>query len=143
MSGFDRIDSAPRILVFLPKAASAHITGKLRENGYGAQEIKSTPDLEDILRSLYCDLVVTTRWNIDQVRAVKSVPVINIEIFFDPTHASKAVDDRSTRFDLNAFLRRVALLTTHPCIGNPLPVFSTRPSYFRALLARFAPQTLN
>lgn len=69
------------ILVFLPKKAAHIIVSKLNENGYAATAAHSVPELFDALRSNRHSLAVTTRLNIEIVRSIRSLPVVNLEIF--------------------------------------------------------------
>ncbi|AYM82152.1 hypothetical protein H009_17693 [Agrobacterium tumefaciens str. Cherry 2E-2-2] len=101
-----------KILVFLPQAAAAMVVGKLAECGYVAVAVSTVPEAFDALRSKDFAFAVTTRPDIDLVRNIRAIPVINIEVFF---HNSTAGGDASKRFDSKAFLERVGFL------ANPVP----------------------
>ncbi len=99
-----------RILVFLPETAAAMIAARLREIGYITSIACSVPELRQALGSADYSLVVTTRPDIDTVRDIKPLPVINLEIFFHPDMQGASLH-RSKQFDATAFLGRVKALT--------------------------------
>jgi len=99
------------VLVFLPRSAAQVIVSKLIEHGYAASAVHSVPELFDALRSSDYSLAVTTRPDIDMVRNIKSIPVVNLEVFF---HSSGSADEglmTSKQFDGRAFLERITVLT--------------------------------
>lgn len=99
------------ILVFLGKGAACNIVSKLNENGHAATAVSSIPELFDALRSdRYC-LAVTMRADIDLVRNIKPIPVINLEVFFHAIQPTAKSVPSSKEFDSDAFLRRIAALT--------------------------------
>ncbi|MFF0921594.1 hypothetical protein ACFYE8_18035 [Rhizobium leguminosarum] len=100
------------ILVFLGKDAAFDIVSKLNENGYVAAAVSSVPELFDALRSGRYFLAVTMRSDIDMVRNIKPIPVINLEVFFHTAQSTAKSIHSSKEFDSDAFLRRVAALTT-------------------------------
>ncbi|RUM09364.1 hypothetical protein [Rhizobium chutanense] len=98
------------ILVFLGKDAACGIVSQLNENGYAATAVSSIPELFDALRSdRYC-LAVTLRADIDMVRNIKPIPVVNLEVFFHATQPAAKSVQASKEFDSDAFLRRIAAL---------------------------------
>lgn len=100
------------ILVFLGKDAACDIVSKLNENGYVAAAVSSVPELFDALRSDRYFLAVTMRSDIDMVRNIKPIPVVNLEVFFHTAQSTAKSVHSSKEFDSTAFLRRVAALTT-------------------------------
>ncbi|MEK1929454.1 MAG: hypothetical protein AAAC47_06625 [Pararhizobium sp.] len=113
------------ILVFLPRSAAQVIVSKLVEHGYAATAVYSVPELFDALRSDGYSLAVTTRPDIDMVRNIKAMPVVNLEVFF---HTVGSTGDRMTaskQFDGKAFLERIRALNEpksnrgRPAHGNP------------------------
>jgi len=106
-----QIKTQKSILVFLPRSAAQVIVSKLIEHGYGANAVYSVPELFDALRSdSYC-LAVTTRPDIDMVRNIKSMPVVNLEVFFHSVGTTGDSVTSSKQFDGNAFLERVKALS--------------------------------
>jgi hypothetical protein len=101
------------ILVFLPVGAANVIVSKLVEHGYVANAVSSVPELFDAVRSDRYSLVVTTRPEIDIVRNIRTLPVVNLEVFF---HATTSVGD-GTQFDGKAFIHRIEALT-EPRLGR-------------------------
>ncbi|MDI5926860.1 hypothetical protein [Rhizobium leguminosarum] len=99
------------ILVFLAKDAACDIVSKLNENGYVAAAVSAVPELFDALRSDRYFLVVTMRSDIDMVRNIKPIPVINLEVFFHTVQSATKSVRSSKEFDSDAFLRRIAALT--------------------------------
>ena len=99
------------ILVFLAKDAACDIVSKLNENGYAATAVSSIPELFDALRSDRYSLAVTMRSDIDMVRNIKPIPVINLEVYFHTVQSTTKSVRSSKEFDSDAFLRRIAALT--------------------------------
>lgn len=97
------------ILVFLAKDAARDIVSKLNENGHVATAVSSVPELFDALRSERYFLAVTMRSDIDMIRRIKPIPIVNIEVFFHSVQ-SKSVSP-SKEFDSDAFVRRIGTLT--------------------------------
>lgn len=100
-----------RILIFLPRAAAALVAGRLTDAGYLATIACSVPDLRNALAGADFCLVVTTRPDIDIVRDIKPLPVINLEIFFHPDPPGAAAPIGTRQFDAKAFLHRVKALS--------------------------------
>ncbi|EJT03928.1 hypothetical protein RCCGE510_17116 [Rhizobium sp. CCGE 510] len=98
------------ILVFLGKGAACDIVSILNEKGYAAAAVSSVPELFDALRSDRYFLAVTMRSDIDMVRNIKPIPVINLEVFFHATQSAAKSVRSSKEFDSDAFLRRIAAL---------------------------------
>lgn len=117
------------ILVFLPQAAAMQIAGILDDNGYLASAVSSVPALDEALKSGdYC-LAVTTRPDIDIVRNIQALPVVNLEIFFHVDPHGKSADVRAKHFDAAAFLARVkVLIETRRVIVKPALVYNAAPS---------------
>jgi hypothetical protein len=105
------INEQKPILVFLRKDAAGDIVSKLNENGYAATAVSSVPELFDALRSDRYSLAVTTRPDIDMVRNIKAIPVINLEVFFHAAQPTLNAVSSSKQFDGDAFLRRISALT--------------------------------
>jgi hypothetical protein len=99
------------MLVFLGKGAAFDIVSKLTENGYVAAAVSSVPELFDALRSDRYFLAVTMRSDIDMVRNIQPIPVINLEVFFHTAQSTAKSVRSSKEFDSDAFLRGVAALT--------------------------------
>lgn len=99
------------ILVFLGKGAACNIVSTLNENGYAATAVSSVPELFDALRSERYLLAVTTRPDIDMVRNIKAIPVVNLEVFFHAAQPTAKSVHASKEFDGAAFLKGVAALT--------------------------------
>ncbi|MBX5158736.1 MULTISPECIES: hypothetical protein [unclassified Rhizobium] len=110
MSSAQRDQQKP-ILVFLGKGAACDIVSKLNENGYAAAAVSSVPELFDALRSDQYFLAVTMRSDIDMVRNIKPIPVINLEVFFHAVQSAAQSVQSAKEFDSDAFLRRIAALT--------------------------------
>jgi hypothetical protein len=108
-------DDFPEIIVLLPKANAAQITKKLNENGYAARIVSDVPEAFDALRSERVSFAITTRANIDTIRNIRAIPVINLEVYFHHNRANSA----QVHFDSSAFLDRVEFLTTSaPRLGE-------------------------
>lgn len=105
------INEQTPILVFLRNGAADDIVSKLKEHGYDAMAVSSVPELFDALRSDRYSLAVTTRSDIDMVRNIKPIPVINLEVFFHTAQSSLNAGPSSKQFDGDAFFRRVSVLT--------------------------------
>ncbi len=99
------------ILVFLPENAAHIIVSKLNEHGYAATAVSCVPDLFDALRSDRHSLAVTTRPDIDIVRNIKSLPVVNLEVFFHAISSGGDLQSPGKQFDGKAFLQRIKALT--------------------------------
>jgi hypothetical protein len=99
------------ILVFLPASAASTIVSKLIENGYAATSVSSVPELFDALRSDRHALIVARRPDIDIVRNIRSVPVVNVEVFFHAVPSPEKTDTSAKHFDGKAFLHRIKALT--------------------------------
>lgn len=103
--------SGYRILIFLPKAAAAVIAARLNDIGYVTSIACSVPELQKVLAAADYRLAITTRPDIDTVRDIEPVPVINLEIFFHPDAQGASLDFAKKQFDSKAFLERVKALT--------------------------------
>lgn len=100
-----------RILIFLPKAAATLIAARLNEIGYVTSIACSVPDLRKALAAADYRLAITTRPDIDTVRDIEPLPVINLEIFFHPDAQGASPDFATKHFDSTAFFGRVKALT--------------------------------
>ncbi|MDH7803623.1 MULTISPECIES: hypothetical protein [unclassified Rhizobium] len=109
--------SQPKILVFLPHAAATMVVDKLAEYGHASVAVSTVPQAFDALRSEDFVFAVTTRPDIDLVRNIRAIPVINIEVFF---HNSISGGGVSKQFDSKAFLERVGFLAS-PTPARPDP----------------------
>jgi hypothetical protein len=138
MNGYAEAQPPLQILVFLPETAASRIAGKLNEHGYIAGQISSPLDLEDALLSDHYSLVVTTRPNIDIVRQIKPLPVINLEIFFHPAQSADVLDAGPKQFDLKAFFQRIEALNAYRSPRVTTPAVSRRRSYAGAMTTKLA-----
>jgi hypothetical protein len=119
--------SQTAILVFLPERAAHVIVSTLNENGYAATAASSMPALTSALRSAKYFLAVTTQRNIGIVRNIRSLPVVNLEIFFYPVSFTGSLISSGDQFDSKAFLQRVKfLIEARPHSTNSIGV---RPVY--------------
>lgn len=100
-----------RILIFLPKAAATVIAARLNDIGYVTAIACSVPDLRKALAAAEYRLAITTRPDIDTVRDIEPLPVINLEIFFHPDGQGASPDFGTKQFDSKAFVGRVKALT--------------------------------
>jgi hypothetical protein len=98
------------ILIFLPKGAADVIATKLAEHGYESIVASSIPEVFDALRSDRYGLAVTTRPDIDIVRNIRSIPVVNLEVFFHAVLSSGGLVTSSKQFDDTGFLQRIKAL---------------------------------
>jgi hypothetical protein len=115
-----------KTIVFLPREAAAFVAGKLAENGFQPTPASSVAELHEALCSTEYALAVATRPDIDLIRHIQPMPVVNIEVFFDFEPNAMAAS-RSSRFDSAAFLRRVRALTAEePAIIRPATVSTSR-----------------
>ncbi|AYM84827.1 hypothetical protein G6L67_24665 [Agrobacterium tumefaciens] len=106
-----------KILVFLPEISGAKIVATLAEHGFQSVSMSTVPAAFDALRSGEFVVAITTRADIDLLRNIRAVPVINLEVFF---HAGVSSDGRpSKRFDSKAFLERVEFLSQPAPDGGP------------------------
>lgn len=99
-----------KILIFLPQAAAEVIGTILANRGYVTDAVPTVPEAFDALRSDCYAFAITTRLNIALLRNIRSIPVVNLEIFF---HAGPLGDDSlstSKRFDSRAFMERIDFL---------------------------------
>jgi hypothetical protein len=99
-----------KILVFLPQAAADVIVTKLAEHGHECVAVSTVPEAFNALRSNSCSFAITTRPEIDLLRNIRSIPVVNLEVFF---HAEPSGDGpliTSKRFDGSAFMKRIEFL---------------------------------
>lgn len=101
---------AKKILVFLPRPAANVIVNKLAERGYASDAVSTVPEAFDALRSDGYSFAITTRPEIDLLRNIRSVPVVNLEIFFHAQPSGDGLLLTSKRFDLRAFMERIDFL---------------------------------
>ncbi|WP_421359024.1 MULTISPECIES: hypothetical protein [Agrobacterium] len=99
-----------KILVFLPQAAGATIVSKLAEHGYESVMVSTVPEAFDALRSDQFVFAITTRPDIDVLRNIRAIPVINLEVFFHAGILRHGSEVNSKLFDSNAFFERVKFL---------------------------------
>lgn len=99
-----------KTIVFLPVGAARMVIAKLREGGYAAIAVSSVAELHEALCASGYALAVTTRSDIDIVRHIRPMPVVNVEVFFDVVRGLEC-EEALRRFDSKAFLRRVGALT--------------------------------
>ena len=103
-------ENPSKILVFLPKAAGATIVSQLAEKGYVSLSVSTISEAFDALRSDVFAFAITTRPDIDVLRNIHALPVINLEVFFHADIAGDGSQMNSKRFDTKAFLERVEFL---------------------------------
>lgn len=111
MTPHSEIKNEKPILLFLPRSAAQVIVSKLDEHGYAATAVYSVPELFDALRSASYSLAVTTRPDIDMVRTIQSIPVVNLEVFFHTVGSTGDSVVAAKRFDGKAFLDRIRVLS--------------------------------
>lgn len=99
-----------KILVFLPQAAADVIVKKLAEHGHESFAISTVAEAFDVLRSDDCSFAITTRPEIDLLRGIRPIPVVNLEIFFHAEPAGDGILATSRRFDGSAFMKRIEFL---------------------------------
>ena len=135
-----------RILVFLPDAAAALIATRLNEAGYLACVACTVPELQKALAETEYRVVVTTRPDIDTVRDIQPLPVVNLEIFFHPDPGGTSTGRRTKRFDAKAFLDRVRTLTEPAkareephALHSPMPADGTGFRLWRLFRLRATP----
>ncbi|PDT02938.1 hypothetical protein CO666_17230 [Rhizobium chutanense] len=121
------------ILVFLAKGAAGDIVSQLNENGHAATAVSSVPELFDALRSDRYFLAVTMRSDIDMIRKIKTIPVVNIEVFFHSVQSTAKSVSSSKEFDSDAFLRRIGALSETR--ANRIPAVQTTPAVGEATMA--------
>jgi hypothetical protein len=123
--------SPSKILVFLPQAAAAMIVTKLADRGYVSVAVSTVPDAFDALRSEGFVFAITTRPNIDLVRKIRALPVINLEVFFHASISGDGAQASAKQLDSRAFLERVEFLaraaaTARPDVGAGRATFLQR-----------------
>jgi hypothetical protein len=123
-----------RILVFLPEAAVS-IVAKLNEEGYVAIHVASQADLEGNLAVGGYDLIVTTRPNIDIVRRVRPLPVVNIEVFLNVAQV-RAMSEAGSHLDMVALSRRINALVDRRSAPTAVPTTTKRRSCENAMMAK-------
>lgn len=104
------IKTPGQVLVFLPLPAAQVIVSRLEEHGYFATGMHSVAELVGTLGSGAYSLVVTTRADIDVVRNIKAVPVVNLEVFFHTVKLTDETVTASKQFDGAGFIERIRLL---------------------------------
>lgn len=97
-----------KVLVFLPSAGAEIFISQLGSAGYDCTVVSELEKLACELASDRYWLVVTIRQDIDIVRQIKPLPVINIEIFFHSQPSSTSIPTKS--LDVEALLKRVGAL---------------------------------
>lgn len=99
-----------RILVFLPAAAAHAIVAKLAAHGHESVAVSTFPEAFTALRSDNYSFAITTRPEIDLVRNIRSIPVVNLEVFFHTEPSGDGPLITSKRFDSSAFMKRIEFL---------------------------------
>ncbi|WP_234905185.1 hypothetical protein [Rhizobium rhizogenes] len=92
-----------KILVFLPQNAGAMIVTRLAERGYNAFCVSTVPEAFDALRSGEFVFAIATRPDIDVLRNIRALPIINFEVFFHAAISSNGSPVNSKRFDSKPF----------------------------------------
>ncbi|OBZ97567.1 hypothetical protein ADU59_00720 (plasmid) [Pararhizobium polonicum] len=96
-----------KILVFLPPVAAAMIVTKLAEHGYASVAVSAVAEAFDALRSEEFVFAITARGDIDLVRNIRPIPIVNLEVFFHPRIKDGAMPGNPKRFDSQPFPERV------------------------------------
>ncbi|MDQ0458237.1 hypothetical protein [Rhizobium paknamense] len=104
------LTTGTRILLFLATTANEQIASVLSHAGYQPVSVSTVPEAFDALRQGDFAFAITTRPDIDLLRNIRAIPVINIEVFFHVIPATGLSQARSRKFDRSAFLERVAFL---------------------------------
>jgi hypothetical protein len=99
-----------RILVFLPVAAANAIVAMLAAHGYESVAVSTFPEAFTALRSDNYSFAITTRPEIDLVRNIRSIPVVNLEVFFHTEPSGDGPLITSKRFESSAFMKRIEFL---------------------------------
>ncbi|WP_236766404.1 MULTISPECIES: hypothetical protein [Agrobacterium tumefaciens complex] len=86
------------------------IVTRLAERGYNAFCVSTVPEAFDALRSDQFVFAITTRPDIDLLRNIRALPVINLEVFFHAGISGDGTPVNSKRFDSKAFFERVEFL---------------------------------
>lgn len=102
--------SSKKIVVFLPPEAAKMIVAKLAERGHESVAVSTVPEVFDALRSDNCSFAITTRPEIDLLRSIRPIPVVNLEIFFHAEASGDGPLTTSKRFDGVAFMKRIEFL---------------------------------
>ncbi|MCW0983607.1 hypothetical protein OK142_22530 [Agrobacterium sp. BT-220-3] len=119
---------AKKILVFLSRPAADVIVTKLAERGYASDAVSTVPEAFDALRSDGYSVAITTRPEIDILRTIRSIPVVNLEIFFHSVPSGERRPLTSRRFDGRAFMERIDFLVQAASTkGDHLPVEAVKP----------------
>ncbi len=88
MASCPGVKKQTQLVVFLPVPAAQVIDARLQEHGHSSRAVQSIPELVDALHSCVASIVVTARPEIDVVRNIKPVSVLNIEVFFHAVGSS-------------------------------------------------------
>lgn len=96
-----------KALLFLPVAAAQMLTPRLVSAGYGSTVVSELAELAAEMATDQYWLAVAIRQDIDVVRQMRPLPVINIEIFF---HSAPTLASGAKALDVDAFLKRVGVL---------------------------------
>ncbi|WP_007757590.1 hypothetical protein [Rhizobium sp. CF080] len=99
-----------KILVFLPQEVAHVLVAKLAERGYVSAAVSTVPEVFDALRSDCYAFVVTTRLHIALLRNIRSIPVVNLEVFFHATPSGGGFLSTPKKFDSRAFMERIDFL---------------------------------
>ena len=109
-----------KILVFLPTAAASAIVTKLADHGHESVAVSTFPEAFTALRSDQYSFAITTRREIDLLRNIRSIPVVNLEVFFHTEPCGDGPLVTSKRFDSRAFMKRIEFLV-QPMATRPEP----------------------
>ncbi|NTF52800.1 hypothetical protein G6K93_32345 [Agrobacterium rhizogenes] len=134
MTSRSEIENLKSILVFLPTGAAQAIVARLVEHGYPATAVHSVPELFDALRSGNHSLAVTTSRDIDMVRNIRSIPVVNLGGFFRTVGSADESATSTKAFDGKAFLNRINTLH-EPMPGNGTGIRGELAANSRLMLA--------
>ncbi|MBO0144645.1 hypothetical protein JZX87_26180 [Agrobacterium sp. Ap1] len=100
-----------KILVFLPEPFGATIAVKLLEHGFQPVSVSTVPEAFDALRSDEFAFAITNRLDIDLLRNIRALPVINLEVFFHAKISNDTSPVNLKRSDSKSFLERVEFLS--------------------------------
>ncbi|XUY30078.1 hypothetical protein RMR21_023205 (plasmid) [Agrobacterium sp. rho-8.1] len=83
---------------------------RLAEHGYQSICVSTVPEAFDALRSDKFVFAITSRPDIDILRNIRAIPVINLEVFFHAGISNDGMAIGAKRFDSKAFIERIDFL---------------------------------
>ncbi|MBY5766965.1 hypothetical protein HFO06_28350 [Rhizobium leguminosarum] len=115
-----------KILVFLPLPVANAIVTKLTDHGHEAIAVATFPEVVSALRSDHYSLAITTRPEIDLLRNIRSMPVVNLEVFIHTEPSGDGPLITSKQLDSSAFMKRIEFLV-QPMIARVEPAGVEQP----------------